>query len=242
MELNLSVGEIFAAATTIQGKQQDGCHAGSFGINPKRVIMTLTTAITLFISMIVLALIPGPGVLTVTARSAHAGLRHGLSATAGIVAGDFVFITLALFGLATLSSVLGELFFIIKYLGAAYLIWLGASLFTSAPSGSAGRAVNTPKHTASFAAGLITTLSNPKAILFYLSFFPAFLDLSNVTISDAVLLYVIATVSVGGVMFGYAYIAYKAQSIYSNSRKARLFRVGSGSMLVGSGIYVAVRG
>lgn len=203
--------------------------------------MTLTTSIALFISMVVLALIPGPGVLTVTARSASAGLRHGFFTTAGIVTGDFVFITLALLGLATLSSVLGDFFFVIKYLGAAYLIWLGISLLTATPSTSAGRTINTPRHTASFAAGLITTLSNPKAILFYLSFFPTFLDLSNVAVFDAVLLYVIATVSVGGVMYGYAYIAHKAKSIYSNSRKASLLRVSSGSMLVGSGIYVAVR-
>lgn len=204
--------------------------------------MNFTTAITLFISMVTLALIPGPGVLTVTARSASSGLRHGLSTTAGIVTGDFIFITLALVGLATLSSVLGDLFVIIKYLGAAYLIWLGISLLAPAPVKSTGRTVNAPKYTASFAAGLITTLSNPKAILFYLSFFPAFLDLSKVATFDAVLLYIIATVSVGSVMFGYAYLAHKAKSVYSSSTKARLFRVSSGSMLVGSGIYIAARG
>uniref|UniRef100_UPI0026296014 LysE family translocator n=1 Tax=uncultured Microbulbifer sp. TaxID=348147 RepID=UPI0026296014 len=136
--------------------------------------MTPTTSMALFISMVVLALIPGPGVLTVTARSTSAGLRHGLFTTAGIVTGDFVFIILALLGLATLSNVLGELFFVIKYLGAAYLIWLGISILSSTPNTSAGRAINAPRHTARFAAGLITTLSNPKAILFYLSFFPAF--------------------------------------------------------------------
>ena len=61
--------------------------------------MTIAAAIALFTSMVVLALIPGPGVLVVTARSASAGLRHGLSTTVGIVVGDFVFITLALLGL-----------------------------------------------------------------------------------------------------------------------------------------------
>ena len=204
--------------------------------------MTLTTSITLLISMVVLALIPGPGVLIVSARSASAGLYHGLSTSAGIVAGDFVFITLALLGLATLSNALGDLFFIIKYLGAAYLIWLGISLIVSTPSSDSGKAVNTPTHTASFTAGFITTLSNPKAILFYLSFFPAFLDLSSVALSEAALLYTIATVSVGSVMFGYAYIAHKAKSVYSSSGKSRLLKISSGLMFVGSGIYVAARG
>ena len=204
--------------------------------------MTIAAAIALFTSMVVLALIPGPGVLVVTARSASAGLRHGLSTTAGIVAGDFVFITLALLGLATLSTLLGEFFFAIKYLGAMYLIWLGISLIRLPPISVVGEEINRPKHTASFMAGLITTLGNPKAILFYLSFLPAFLDLSAVTIYDAALLYLIAMFSVGGVMFGYAYIAYKARSAYSNSNRARMVRVGSGSLLIGSGVYVAARG
>ncbi|SHF20638.1 Threonine/homoserine/homoserine lactone efflux protein [Microbulbifer donghaiensis] len=204
--------------------------------------MTLTTSLALFISMVVLALIPGPGVLTVTARSATAGLRHGLSTAAGIVAGDFAFISLALLGLATLSSALGELFVVLKYLGAAYLIWLGISLITSSSISGHARDIQDPKHSASFFAGLVTTLSNPKAILFYLSFFPALLDLSSIAVLDAALLYLIATVSVGSVMFGYAYLAHKANSVYSSSKSSRTLKAGSGALLVGSGLYVAARG
>ena len=191
--------------------------------------------------MLVLALIPGPGVLIVTARSTTAGFRHGISTSIGVVAADFVFITFALLGLTALSSALGELFIVFKYIGAAYLIWLGLSLMISKSNRDSAKKIAEPKHGASFAAGFITTLSNPKAILFYLSFFPAFLDLASVTVFDAVLLYLITTVAIGDVMLGYAFLAHKAKSMYSDSNSSRVLKKGSGVLLIGSGLYVAAR-
>ena len=204
--------------------------------------MTIASSLALFISMIVLAVIPGPGVLAVSARSSAGGFSHGISATVGIVAGDYVFISCALAGLATLSALLGDLFFIIKYLGSAYLIWLGVSLMLSKSITSATPRIKSLSHVMSFSSGLVTTLSNPKAILFYLSFFPAFLDLSSISVSTAILLYILATISVGGVMLGYAYLATIATGIYSKSAKNLAIKNGAGTMLIGSGIYVAARG
>lgn len=203
--------------------------------------MTFTSSFALFLAMIALAAIPGPGVLAVTARSVGGGLSHGLLAAAGVVAGDYVFITLAILGLVTLSSVMGELFILVKYIGAAYLIWLGISLLLVKPDLAKGRRIVRPKHATSFAAGLVTTLGNPKAIVFYVSFFPAFLDLSAVTLTDAFMLFLITTLSIGSVMVCYAWIAWKASTRYAAYNQSRLLKYGSGSMLIGSGIYVASR-
>ncbi len=203
--------------------------------------MTLSSSIALFIAMIILALIPGPGVLCVTARSSLGGFAHGVSTTAGIVAGDYVFISFALAGLATLSSILGDLFYIIKYVGAAYLVWLGVSLFISSSISKSPKPLRRSSHVAGFSAGLVTTLGNPKAILFYISFFPAFLDLTSISVYTAILIYLIATVSVGGVMLIYAYLATKAASIFVGSIKNHVLKNVAGTTLIGSGIYVATR-
>lgn len=203
--------------------------------------MTLLTALTLFFSMVLLALIPGPGVLAVVARSLSADFRQGVSTVAGIVAGDYVFITCALLGLTALSELMGELFIIVKYLGAAYLIWLGISLARSKNANTQAKPIKEPNHLASFMAGLVTTISNPKAILFYLSFFPAFLDLSAVTVVDAALVYIIATLAVGGVMLGYAYAAFKARASYKFSKSSTPLRYGSSAILIGSGVFIAAR-
>lgn len=191
--------------------------------------------------MIALAAIPGPGVIAVTARSVGAGLPHGLWAAAGVVAGDYVFITLALLGLVTLANIMGELFVVIKYIGAAYLIWLGINLMRTKSSLTKGNTVSAPKYSASFAAGLFTTLGNPKAIVFYISFFPAFLDLSNVALLDALCIFAVATVAIGGVKVSYAWIAHKASTRYSGYTDSKALKISSGSMLIGSGIYVAAR-
>ena len=203
--------------------------------------MNIASSLALFGAMVILALIPGPGILAVVSRTLADGFRHGVSTVVGIVAGDFVFITLALLGLTALSELMGDLFIIIKYVGAAYLIWLGASLAFSKQVGAQARPLHESNHLASFSAGLLTTLGNPKAILFYLSFFPAFLDLSAVSGLDAIVIYAIATTAVGGVMVGYAYAAHRAKNTFGALRGGPLLRFGSGALLVGSGVFVAAK-
>ena len=192
--------------------------------------------------MIALAITPGPGILAVVARSSVGGFRHAVSTTAGIVLGDFVFITFALLGLATLSEVLGHLFVIVKYIGAVYLIGLGLAIVLSKPDTGIVRAAHSPSHLASFSAGLIITLSNPKAILFYVSFLPTFLNLSRLSIVDAVVLYIVAAIAVGSVMLGYGYITCRAKTSYRALSQKPYLRYGAGAVLVVSGIYVAIRG
>lgn len=203
--------------------------------------MTLSSIFALFGAMIILAVIPGPGVIAVVARTLASGMRHGLATAAGIVAGDFVFIAFALFGLSTLSALLGDLFLVVKYLGAAYLIWLGLSLVFSDNSGIQVRPVSESSHLMSFMAGLVTTLGNPKAILFYLSFFPAFLDLSKLTLVDSIIVYGVAMVAVGGVMCGYVFLSGKAKMSWGRVHSAGWLRYGAGALLMGSGVVVASR-
>jgi len=210
--------------------------------------MTISTSLALFISMLVLALIPGPGVLAVVSRTLTSGLRQGLIAVMGIVAGDYLFILLALFGLTTLAEAMGNLFVMIKYAGAAFLIWLGVNLIFSqckvrGPQDQVKLPASQPGgNFSSFLLGLLTTLGNPKAILFYASFFPAFLDIANITTINILAIFMIATLSVGGVMVCYAYFSIKAQTTIGRSNKVPALKYGSGALLIGSGIFVAARG
>lgn len=203
--------------------------------------MDLATSIALFTSMVVLALIPGPGILAVVARTLSAGMRHGVSTTVGIVAGDFVFITFALLGLAALSSAMGEFFLLVKYAGALYLVWMGVSLIRGGSQKLDVEAVKAHSHIASFMAGLITTLGNPKAILFYLSFFPAFLELHSLTGLDTIVIFLVTTLAVGGVMLAYAWVAHASKGRFQRIKTSSLPRYASGALMVGSGVYLAAR-
>jgi threonine/homoserine/homoserine lactone efflux protein len=213
-------------------------------------MMSLSIIFTLFLAMVILALIPGPGVLVVVARTLSQGFWAGVVAAMGIVTGDFVFILLAIYGLTLLSQVMGDLFILIKYAGSAYLIWLGIKIAVSAKRQEKNVHLNIQKHaisshsissdSMSFVAGLVTTLANPKAILFYMSFFPAFINVSQVSNMDIAIIMLVAFVAVGGVMLTYAYMVFKTGSLLK-SNLSNYIKWGSGAALMGSGIYVAAR-
>lgn len=204
--------------------------------------MTITSAFTLYATMILLALIPGPGVIVVVARSLDYGFRQGLATAMGVLSGDFVFISLAVFGLATLAEIMGNLFVVIKVIGAGYLIYLGVSLIVSKPTSTEAQNPKPADQSTNFLIGLVTSISNPKVFLFYFSFFPAFFDLGNLSLTGIATIFLIATFSVGAVMAGYAYAAAKTKSSLAASPKTQYLKRGSGALLVFGGVFVGLRG
>lgn len=195
----------------------------------------------LFGSMIVLAFIPSVSVLVVSARSAAGGFTHGVFTTIGIVVGDIIFILLAIYGLSVVAELMGSRFSLVKYLGGAYLIWLGIKLWISKPG--TGEVENNiePSLLSSFLTGLFITLGDQKAILFYLGFFPAFLDLSSVSLADTSIIILIATLAVGGAKLVYAYMADRASLFLSSSSATKIINIVAGTVMVGVGVLLAVK-
>lgn len=190
--------------------------------------------------MTLLALVPSVSVLAVSARAASAGFRHGVYVTLGIIAGDTLFIVLAIFGLHLLAEAMGDSFVFIKYLGGAYLIWLGIRLWRSSAAATSGQTHADTSATSSFMTGLLITLGDQKVILFYLGFFPAFMDLQALTALDALMVIAIAAVAVGGVKLGYAYAASRAGAMIGPQLGLMMNRI-TGSLMLAVGVYVMVR-
>ncbi|WP_105102729.1 LysE family translocator [Microbulbifer pacificus] len=204
--------------------------------------MTFFSALTLFGTMIILAVIPGPGVFAVVARSAKGGPVHGVLTSVGIVLGDYVFIALCLSGLAYIADVMGGAFVALKFLGAAYLIWMGVSLMrTRRHTGPSPETESQSSGYGSLLLGLTTTLGNPKAILFYLSFFPAFLPMHAITAMDALTIFAVTALAVGGVMLFYVWITVRAKNLLLGNPEARYLNVFGGGILITSGLWMAMR-
>ena len=184
--------------------------------------------------MIVLAAIPSVSVLTVTARAAAFGFSHGFFAALGIVVADIVFILVAVYGLAYVAEMMGAQFRWIQYLGGAYLIWLGVALWRAEAKAKQADGVRQSSWLSSFLAGLLITFADQKAILFYLGFFPAFIDLTRMTPADTLAIVVIATLGVGGAKLVYAWLADRAGVILQNTAAIR------GINLLAAGIMFAV--
>lgn len=192
--------------------------------------------------MLTLAAIPSTSVALVVTRSATSGLCHGAAVSVGIVLGDILFALLAILGLTALAEFMGTLFLLIRYAAGLYLILLGVSLIKSRNNNLASEySPSTGGLFASFLTGFLVTLGDIKAIFFYASLFPTFLELSTLSYSDIAWVLGVITVTVGGVKLTYAALAKKVANIAGRSPLAKPAKVASGSLMIGSGTYLIVR-
>ena len=136
-------------------------------------------------SIFLLFMTPGPGNAAMIARTLDRGPAHGVSYGLGILTGDIVWLTIAITGLAAASQAFEPAALIIKFAGAGVLLWFAYSAFMSfrhpSPASAPLAPVRKRDLLGTYAVGITMPLSNPKAIVFYLSFLPAFFDLSEVT-------------------------------------------------------------
>jgi len=135
----------------------------------------ITDVWQLIAATMVFLMLPGPGTFCVLTCAGQRGLRGGFASLAGLMLGDAVLIFLAAIGVAALLQANPLLFHGVQYLGAAYLAWLGFKLLT-AKAEQGGAAVVPFSNAADFRRGFLVTLINPKAIVFYMAFFPLFID------------------------------------------------------------------
>jgi threonine/homoserine/homoserine lactone efflux protein len=187
---------------------------GALNISPSELA-------ALFGAMAVLAAAPSVSVLTVAARAGSHGFRHGAATAAGIVAGDLLFVLLAAFGLALLVEALGGLTRLLPYAAGAYMIALGVVLWRSRTNPTAQDGASAASLPASFWAGLLITLADQKAVLFYMGFLPAFIDIGALTTADIGAVMLITLLAVGGVKLGYAWAAGRAGALIG--RRAGVF-------------------
>jgi leucine efflux protein len=127
-----------------------------------------------FVAAIIIFLaIPGPGNLALITSTGKGGIAGGMGATLGVIAGDQVLMWLAVAGVAALLSAYPAAFHAVQWMGAAYLAWLGLRMLLAKP-GSRPVLNIQPRHY--FKQAALITLLNPKAIVFYMAFFPLFVD------------------------------------------------------------------
>ncbi|MBF2058181.1 MAG: LysE family translocator [Cyanobacterium sp. T60_A2020_053] len=186
--------------------------------------------------MILLASLPSLSVFTVVTRSATLGFWHGAVTSLGVVTGDIIFILIAIYGLAFLAQE-GEIFFaVVKGAGAIYLIYLAIKLWRLKPTIYHQKKVSKEHLWASFFAGLSITLADQKAILFYLGFLPAFINLQTVSIVDILMIILIVIVTVGGVKIVYAWLARGITFLINPRFSVLINRVGAGVMGAVAGV------
>ncbi len=134
--------------------------------------------LTLFIiSGLLLNIMPGPDSLLIVARSATQGWRAGVAAAMGIGTGTMVHVLAAAIGLSAILTTSATAFMVVKYIGAAYIIWMAIGLLRSKRKEAATQVAVPPlPYRTIFAQGFLTNVLNPKVAIFFLAFVPQFID------------------------------------------------------------------
>jgi len=205
-------------------------------------VISVTDVLAYAIALGLAAGLPGPGITALVARSVSGGSLAGYAMLLGLIIGDLVFLTFAVFGLGLLAQTFDSVFMVIRWVSVVYLMCL-AWQFWSAERHDITAVDNTNKTLfMAVITGLAITLSNPKAIAFYLALLPLVLDLNNISI--AVLTTILAPVTIVVLMIvGSVYIlgaVYVRRALSSATAQRRLHRSAAVAM-AGAAVSIVAR-
>lgn len=186
-----------------------------------------------------LLMIPGPTILLVISYSLTQGRRVALAMALGVALGDLVAMTTSLLGLGALVMASAELFTALKWIGAAYLVWLGLKLLRSAPQGAEMPEAEPKEARAVFAHAATVTALNPKSIAFFIAFVPQFIHLGHpLPIQFATLIATFVSLAALNALF-YALLADRLRSRIRSPRVLRAMNRTGGGALIGMGVMTA---
>lgn len=200
--------------------------------------MDAFTLLTFTIAYAVAVLVPGPGVAAVVARALGGGFKGAFPMVLGILAGDLAYFIFAVFGLATIATYFGPIFVVVRWAGAAYLLYVAYKFWTA----RLGAEQMKPRNEAwlkTFLAGFSLTMGNPKTIVFYLAILPTVIPLDQmnlVAFSELTAIVVIVLLAIG---CGYAWLASAAREMFRSERAlGRLNKTAGVMMATAAGLVV----
>lgn len=191
------------------------------------------------VAIIVFLLIPGPGNLALITSTSKGGIKGGLGATFGVIAGDQVLLWAAVAGVSAIMAAYPTAFHVVQWVGAVYLAWLGFKMLMAKP-GDAPILTIKPSHY--FRQALYITLLNPKAIVFYMAFFPLFVDPKT---HQGMTTFGVMAATIAALTFLYGLTSVLlttlfAERVRANPKISSFMNKAAGIFLIGFGIKLAV--
>jgi leucine efflux protein len=191
------------------------------------------------VAVIVFLAIPGPGNLAIITSTSKGRIMGGLAGTFGIIAGDQVLMWLAVAGVAALLAAHPSVFAVVQYAGAAYLVYLGVKMILARQGDAPILKMEARQY---FKQSLLITLLNPKAIVFYMAFFPVFVDPAK---HQGLMTFAVMAVTIAVLTFLYCFTLtlithYAAERLRSNPQVTSWLNKIAGTMLVAFGAKLAL--
>jgi threonine/homoserine/homoserine lactone efflux protein len=204
--------------------------------------MTFETWLAFAAASAVLLVIPGPTILLVLSYALGRGWRVAAPVAAGVALGDLTAMTLSILGLGVILAQSATLFTVLKWIGAAYLIWLGVKLWRAGATLEAAPRTDSDSRTRMMAHAWLVTTLNPKSLVFFVAFLPQFLDPARpfwpqMAVFEATFV-TLAFLNA----FGYALLGARARRLATSPRALRLVNRAGGTALIGAGAAAALTG
>lgn len=198
--------------------------------------MTFETWAAFAAASSILLVIPGPTVLLVVSYALGQGWRTALPMAIGVALGDFTAMTLSMLGLGALLATSATLFTVLKWVGAAYLVYLGIKLWRAGSTLDAAPRTDAVSAAKMLGHAWLVTALNPKSITFFVAFLPAFLDPKADFLTQMLIFETTFLVLAFANAFGYALVASRARRFASDPRAIGVVNKVGGGLLVGAGI------
>lgn len=202
--------------------------------------MSLEVYAAFVVAASILLILPGPTILLVISHAVTHGRKSAIPLALGVTLGDFTAMVLSLLGLGAVLAVSAALFSILKWIGAAYLVWLGVKLWKT-PSGSDPQAATAQpiSNGSLMRSAFVVTALNPKSIGFFVAFLPQFIQPGRPPLPQFILLGTTFLVLAGFNAALYAVFAGTArETLTSDKNRVRFNRCG-GTVLIGAGLLMA---
>jgi homoserine/homoserine lactone efflux protein len=203
--------------------------------------MELTVWVTYLVTTVVLSVTPGPGVFSSVSSGLSHGFSRGLWNGVGMQAANLILAVIVSFGLGAILLASQTAFAVVKWLGVAYLIYLGIATWRSKPGELAQRSGGGSRKSARdiFVRGFLVSLTNPKGILFFAAILPQFIDITRPQLPQYAILTATTFAVDVVVMAAYTAAAARALRLMRDPRKLRWVNRGLGSAFVAAGIALA---
>jgi threonine/homoserine/homoserine lactone efflux protein len=208
----------------------------------------LVSLATFAVAAALIVLLPGPDTLVMIRSLVHGGRRRGVATAAGVLCGLAIWVSAASFGLSALLRASRVGYDVLRFAGAAYLIWLGVQSLVlrrsrmqpSAPAGQAGRPGRGGLLGTGFGAGLLTDLLNPKVGVFFVSFLPGFVPHGYAVGPVTALLGVVFIAETALYLLVLIWLASRVTAWMHRPRTRRRLDAATGAVLIGFGVRLAL--
>ena len=204
--------------------------------------MSFESALTFLVAIFIFGITPGPGVFAILARALLHGARSCLALSLGMIISDILYLIAACFGLAAIATHWGEVFMVVRIVGAMYLVYLGYLMWTAPVNLDVdGGSDDQQSKRMGFLQGFLISASNPKVILFYIAFLPTFMDLTVLSAADIALASGLTFIGLLAGLMLIAIFASKARRWFKSERAMKGLNRSAGTLMIGAAGYLASR-